>query len=304
MIGISTNDDFLKQQCAFILLNIFHKFTLKRNTDTFREIVSKIINEVQSQYESLVKVNYLYFEEKDYDIYLPKIRNLLNCVKFITLLISKDVKFLFIFNDIAIIYINIFKYVKKYILEKCTIISNSIYINIKEKQLSNYLYDITLVILEGFKFLFDNKRNFEEKFHFNNNAKYDLSEELPNSKQIKDILKELDEFLSVFKLITPVLLNNNQKEKENSNNCNKVLFLVNKTLEIILNLSTNLYCQNLLMENFSLVKITSELKSLEQIKNNKYFSLIIISLMKITLILFYDLDIYYSKSNKKKRRLR
>ena len=54
------------------------------------------------------------------------------------------------------------------------------------------------------------------------------------------------------------------------------------------------------MENFSLVKITSELKSLEQIKNNKYFSLIIISLMKITLILFYDLDIYYSKSNKKK----
>ena len=104
MIGISTNDDFLKQQCAFILLNIFHKFTLKRNTDTFREIVSKIINEVQSQYESLVKVNYLYFEEKDYDIYLPKIRNLLNCVKFITLLISKDVKFLFIFNDIAIIY--------------------------------------------------------------------------------------------------------------------------------------------------------------------------------------------------------
>ena len=134
-------------------------------------------------------------------------------MKFITILISKDVKFLFIFNDVAIIYINIFKYVKNYILKKCTISSN-IYINIKEKQLSTYLYDITLVTLEGFKFLFDNKRNFEEKFHFNNNAKYDLSEELPNSKQIKDILKELDEFLSVFKLITPILLNNNQKENK------------------------------------------------------------------------------------------
>ena len=302
MIGISTNDDFLKQQCAFILLSIFHKFTLKINTDTFREIVAKIINEVQSQYESLVKVNYLYFEEKDYDIYIPKIRNLLNCVKFITILISKDVKFLFIFNDVAIIYINIFKYVKNYILKKCTISSN-IYINIKEKQLSNYLYDITLVTLEGFKFLFDNKRNFEEKFHFDNNAKYDLSEELPNSKQIKDILKELDEFLSVFKLISPILLKDNQKEDDLNKNCNKILFLLNKTLEILLNLSTNLYSQNLLMENFSLVKITSELKSLEQIKYNKYFSLVIISLMKITLILFYDLDIYYLKSNKKKEDL-
>ena len=281
MIGISTNDDFLKQQCAFILLSIFHKFTLKGNTDTFRQIVSKIINEIQSQYESLSKVNYLYFEEKDFDIYLPKIRNLLNCVKFITLLISKDVKFLFIFNDVTIIYINIFKYVKNYILKTWEIIdinNASKENNIKVKQLSNYIYDITLVILEGFKFLFDNKRNFEERFYFNNNIKYDLSEELPNSKQIKDILKELDDFLSVFKLITPVLLNSKTiKESDLSKNCNKVLFLVNKILEILLNLSTNLYCQNLLMDNFSLVKIISELKSLENIKNNKYFSLVIIS---------------------------
>ena len=97
MIGISTNDDLLKQQCAFIILSIFHKFTLKGNTDTFREIGSKIITEIKTQYESLSKVNYLYFEEKDYDIYIPKIRNLLSCVKFITILISKDVKF-FVFS--------------------------------------------------------------------------------------------------------------------------------------------------------------------------------------------------------------
>ena len=304
MLGISTNDDFLKQQSAFILLSIFHKFTLKGNTDTFREIVSKIITEIHLQYESLSKVNYLYFEEKDYDIYLPKIRNLLNCVKFITLLISKDVKFLFIFNDVTVIYINIFKYAKNYILKTWEIIdinNPSKENNNKAKQLSNYVYDITLVILEGFKFLFDNKRNFEERFYFDNNIKYDLSEELPNSKQIKDILRELDDFLSVFKLITPVLLNHKAvKESDLSKNCNKVLFLVNKILEILLNLSTNLYCQNLLMDNFSLVKIISELKSLENIKNNKYFSLVIISLIKITLILFYDLDFYYLKSNKKK----
>ena len=302
MLGISTNDDFLKHQCAFIILNIFHKFTLKGNTDTFREIVSKIITEIQIQYESLSKVNYFYFEEKDYDIYIPKIRNLLNCIKFITILISKDVKFIFIFNDIAIIYINIFKFIKNYILKKLEILEkNNINNekNIKEELLSNYIYDITLLILEGFKFLFDNQRNFEERFYFNNNEKYDLSEELPNSKQIKNILTELNDFLSVFKFITPLLVNNKSIEDNLNKKCNKVLFLLNKIMEILLNLSTNLYSQNLLMENFSLVKIISELKSLENIKPNKYLSFVVISLIKLILILFYDLDFYYLKSNKK-----
>ena len=303
MMGISTNDDLLKQQCVLIFLNIFHKFTLKGNTDIFREIISKIISEIQTQYESLSKVNYLYFEEKDYDIYIPKIRNLLNCVKFITVLISKDIKFLFIFQDIALIYINIFKYVKKYILNNWEIIGKKDAHNennIKVRQLSNYIYDITLLILEGFKFLLDNKRYFEDRFHFNNNIKYDLSEELPNSKQIKDILSELNDFLSVFKLIAPIFVSATDFEGNINNNCNKVLFLVNKILEILLNLSTNLYTQNILMENFSLVKIISELKNFEKAKNNKYFSLVIISLIKLTCILFYDLDFYYSKSNKKK----
>ena len=310
MLGTLTNDDFLKQQCALIILSIFHKFTLKDNTDTFREILAIIINELQSQYESLSKVNCLYFEEKDYDIYNPKIRNLLNCVKFINVLISKDVKFLFIFNDIAVIYLNIFKFAKNYILNKWDMISKEN--GMKEKNnkmelLSNYIYDITLLILEGFKFLVDNKRNFEERFYFSNNIKYDLSEELPNSKQIKDILKELNDFLSIFKLITPILSNNDMiNAKENTlikKDCNKILFLLNKIMEILLNLSSNLYSQNLLMENFSLVEITSELKSLETIKpNNKYLSLIIISLIKLTLILFYDLDFYYLKSKKKKEK--
>ena len=305
MLGTLTNDDFLKQQSALIILSIFHKFTLKGNTSTFQEIVAKIISELQSQYESLSKVNCLYFEEKDYDIYIPKVRNLLNCVKFINVLISKDVKFIFIFNDIAVEYINIFKFVKNYLLNKWDLIRKEN--GIKEKNtkmgfLSNYIYDISLLILEGFKFLVDNKRNFEERFHFDNNIKYDLSEELPNSKQIKDILKELNEFLSIFKLITPVLLNNDNTNTIKKN-CNKVLFLLNKIMEIILNLSSNLYSQNLLMENFSLTEITSELKSLESSKpNNKYLSLIIISLIKLTLILFYDLDFYYLKSKKKKEK--
>ena len=305
MLGTLTNDDFLKQQCALIILSIFHKFTLKENTETFRYIVNVIINELQSQYESLSKVNCLYFEEKDYDIYIPKIRNLLNCVKFINVLISKDIKFLFIFNDITVLYINIFKFVKNYLLNKWDIISKEK--GFKEKNnkmglLSDYIYDISLLVLEGFKFLVDNKRNFEERFHFINNIKYDLSEELPNSKQIKDILKELNEFLSIFKLIIPFLSNSDNLVIKK--NCNKILFLLNKIIEIVLNLSSNLYSQNLLMENFSLIEITSELKSLESLKNNnnKYLSLIIISLIKLTLILFYDLDFYYLKSKKKKEK--
>ena len=305
MLGTLTNDDFLKQQCALIILSIFHKFTLKENTETFRYIVNVIINELQSQYESLSKVNCLYFEEKDYDIYIPKIRNLLNCVKFINVLISKDIKFLFIFNDITVLYINIFKFVKNYLLNKWDIISKEK--GFKEKNnkmglLSNYIYDISLLVLEGFKFLVDNKRNFEERFHFINNIKYDLSEELPNSKQIKDVLKELNEFLPIFKLIIPFLSNSDNLVIKK--NCNKILFLLNKIMEIVLNLSSNLYSQNLLMENFSLIEITSELKSLESLKNNnnKYLSLIIISLIKLTLILFYDLDFYYLKSKKKKEK--
>ena len=81
IMGISTNDDFIKQQCALNILSIFHKFTLKGNTEIFQEIVSKIISEIKTQYEYLSKVNCLYFEDKDYDIYIPKIRNLLNCLK-------------------------------------------------------------------------------------------------------------------------------------------------------------------------------------------------------------------------------
>ena len=97
---------------------------------------------------------------------------MLNCVKFINVLISKDIKFLFIFNDITVLYINIFKFVKNYLLNKWDIISKEK--GFKEKNnkmglLSNYIYDISLLVLEGFKFLVDNKRNFEERFHFINN---------------------------------------------------------------------------------------------------------------------------------------
>ena len=125
---------------------------------------------------------------------------LINLPKFINVLISTDIKFLFIFNDITVLYINIFKFVKNYLLNKWDIISKEK--GFKEKNnkmglLSNYIYDISLLVLEGFKFLVDNKRNFEERFHFINNIKYDLSEELPNSKQIKDLLKELNEFLPI-----------------------------------------------------------------------------------------------------------
>ena len=304
--GIITNDDFLKHQCAFILLSIFHKFTLKGNTDTFREIVSKIISEIQSQYDILSKVNCLIFEEKDYDVYIPNIRNLLNCIKFINILISKDVKFLFIFHDVAIVYMNIFKYVKNYIINKWEIIRKNMNIeekNDKVKLLSNYIYDITLVTLEGFKFLFDNKRNFEDRYFFKNNIKYDLSEELPNTKQIVDILIEFNHFISVFKSVIPISINLVDKKKNKNNilinDCNRVIFLGNKILEILLNLSTNIYGQNLLMENISLIQIISELKNLKKSYMNKYLSSVIISLIKLTLVLFYDLDYYYISSKKK-----
>ena len=295
-MGISTNDDFIKQQCTFIILSIFHKFTLKGNTEIFQEIVSKIINEIKTQYEYLSKVNCcLYFDDKDYDIYMPKIRNLLNCLKFINVLISNDVKFLFIFQDVSIYYLNIFKYSKNYIFNRWESINknNNFYNNIKEEQLSNYIYDITLISLEGFKSLFNNKKNFEERYFFYNKVRYDLVEELPNVSQIKEILKELNHFLLIIKSIK---LFNSDK----NNLCNKVLFLINKTFEIFLNLSTNVWGQNLLFENISLVDFILQIKELKtkNININNYLSLVIISLIKLTLVLFYDLD-YYDNENKK-----
>ena len=298
IMGISTNDDFIKQQCAFIILSIFHKFTLRGNTETFQKIVDKIINEIKSQYELLSKVNCLYFEEKDYDIYFPKIRNLLNCLKFINILISSDIKFLFIFQDIAIYYVNIFKYVKNYIFNKQK--SNSNNKNVKEEQLSNYIYDITLIVLEGFKSLFNNKKYFEERYFFCNKLRYDLVEELPNSNQIKDILKELNLFLLIMKSISPFLLDiiNNNANYEKNNVYNKTLFLINKTFEIFLNLSTHVYGQNLLFENISLIDFISEIKKFENKNINNYLSLVIISIIKLALVLFYDLD-YYDYESKK-----
>lgn len=62
-------------------------------------------------------MNYFYSEEKDYDIYIAKIRDLLYSIKFTTILISKNMKFIFIFSDIALIFINIFKLLKNYILK-------------------------------------------------------------------------------------------------------------------------------------------------------------------------------------------
>ena len=302
IMGISTNDDFLKQQCAFIILSIFHKFTLKGNTDIFQEIVTKIINEIKSQYENLSKVNYLYFEDKDYDIYIPKIRNLLNCLKFIIVLISSDVKFLFIFHNVVIHYINIFKYAQNYIFNKWKA-GNKTNKNAKEELLSNYIYDISLLTLEGFKSLFNNKKNFEERYFFSNKVRFDLVEELPNIEQIKDILKELKNFLIIIKSISQVLINNNINDNLNNkekNNLNKVLFLLNKTFEIFLNLSTNTYGQGLLFENISLVHFINELKEFQnkKININNYLSLVIINLIKLTLVLFYDLD-YYDLENKK-----
>ena len=307
IMGISTNDDFLKQQCAFIILSIFHKFTLKGNIEVFQEIVNKIINEIKIQYEYLSKVNCLYFEDKDYDIYIPKNRNLLNCLKFINVLISSDVKFFFIFQDIANYYTDIFIYAKNYIFNKWESINNNnqIYKNAKEFQLSNYIYDIALITLEGFKSLFNNKKNFEERYFFYNKVRYDLVEELPSVKQIKDILKELNSFLLIIKSINfiPPINNsgnnsNNLKNSEKDNLNNKVLFLINKTFEIFLNLSTNVCGQNFLFENISLVDFIIELKKYEINNINKYLSLVIISLIKLTVVLFYDLD-YYDYENKK-----
>ena len=301
IMGMSTNDDFIKQQCAFIILNIFHKFTLKGNTETFQQIVTTIINEIKTKYDYLSKVNCLYFEDKDYDIYIPKIRNLLNCLKFINIMISSDVKFLFIFQDVAIRYIDIFQYARKYIFNKFKLeCENNGSKNTKEELLSNYIFDITLITLEGFKSLFNNKKNFEERYFFSNKDRYDLVEELPNVNQIKDILEELNGFLLTIKSVSILLINNSNDESQEGkkNICNKVLFLINKTFEILLNLSSNICGQNLLFEKISLIEFISELKKFENKNINKYLSLVIISLIKLTLALFYDLD-YYDYKNKK-----
>lgn len=168
--------------------------------------------------------------------------------------------------------------------------------NPKEEQLSNYIYDITLLTLEGFKSLFNNKKNFEERYYFSNKVRFDLVEELPNVEQIKDILKELNNFLLIIKSISPSLINNEENEKNSI--VNKVLFLINKAFEIFLNLSTNVYGQNLLFENLSLIDLVTELKKIENKNINNYLSLVVVNLIKLTLVLFYDLD-YYDYENRK-----
>ena len=292
-MGMTTNDDFIVQQCAFIILNIFHKFTLQNNIELFQKIVAKIISEIKVQYEFLSKVNCLFFEEKDYEIYLPKIRNLLKSLKFLQILISSDAKFLFIFMDVAVLYTNIFKYAANYIFKKFDENSKKISFNDNpnEAQLCNYINDITLILLEGFKTLFNNKKNFEERYFFANNIRYDLVEELPNTTQITDVLKELNNFILIIKNLSISISN----EKNPSD---KVLFLINKTLEIFLKLSTNVCGQNLLVDNISLADFINHLKNIKDkfvVIDNKYLFILIRSLIKLNLVLFYDLNYYENK---------
>lgn len=101
-------------------------------------------------------------------------------------------------------------------------------------------------------------------------------------EQIKDILKELNNFLLIIKSISPSLINNEENEKNSI--VNKVLFLINKAFEIFLNLSTNVYGQNLLFENLSLIDFVTELKKIENKNINNYLSLVVVNLIKLTLV--------------------
>ena len=297
-IGMITNDDFIKFQCAQIILDIFHKFTLKGNVKIFQDIIGKFVSKLKNQYEYFSKINCLYFEDNDYDIYIPKIRNLFNCLKFINVLIASDIKFLFIFQEVEIYYTNIFKYIQNFISNK--IVKNSAdNISKKEELLSNYIYDITLILLEGFKSLLNHRKNFEERYFFENRKRYNIFEELPNGEHIKNILIELNKFSLIIKNVSQILLNNNT----NSNTlANKTLVIINKVFEVYLNLSTNFLGQSQLFENISLCEFISGLKSLSNTQINPYLSLVIISLIKLTLALFHDLDYYEYKKDESEGR--
>ena len=299
-VASTTNNDFLVMQCANVLLFIYKRYNGKNKLTVYEEITQVVIDKLNTVFNKISKFNFFLLEAKDLDNLLPDFEALIRILKFAILFIKSDYKFLFIFHDIAVVYNKIFAHFKPYLLQNDFNVSLQ---NDPHCYLRDVIFDISFLLLEGLSVLCDSKRSISSKFLYENNARYDLVEELPNKEHIVAIVKELTSFINTFVTIPP---------EGNDISVNKVTILVTKAINIFSSLASNSYGQNILLSkeyaqngipNTPLSKEPTPMISLKEIINkvllaqqkgikNECFRGLIESIAKLMFVLLYDLNYY------------
>ena len=295
-IGIKTNNDYLLYNTAQVLLGIFRRYVGNDSLNVHHIISNTILSYLTNSFNKISKVNCNILEEKDYDIYVPELQKMMKILKFLTIFLKSDYKFLFIFHDVTKQYRKIFSFFKEYLIQNFKIEfyeNNNDNINESEGKikLKQIIFDILFIILEGIKVLMDSKRTNNNNIYYSSGIRYDLVEELPEKKDIIETLNECNSFLYIFNYLIDI-----SKLDIKSDYIDKILILTQKVIVIFINISSNYYGQNLLIPILSLSTTISKLLSYKELKN-EYLNLLGKTLSKLVIILFYDLN-YYENSDK------
>ena len=292
-IGIKTNNDYLLYNAAQVLLGIFKRYVGNDSLNVQNNISITILNYLTTSFNKISKVNCNIFEEKDYVIYVPELQKMMKILKFLTIFLKSDYKFLFIYHKVTEQYRKIFSFFKEYLNQNLKTEMNENLNDIKESEgktkLKQIIFDILFIILEGIKVLMDSKRTNNNDIYYSSGIRYDLVEELPEKKDIIETSNECISFLSIFnKLIDISQLNNS------NDYIDKIVILTQKIIYIFINVSSNYYGQNLLLPILSLSTTISKLySSCKEYKiKNEYLYLLGKTLSKLVIILFNDLNFY------------
>ena len=292
-IGIKTNNDYLLYNAAQVLLGIFKRYVGNDSLNVQNNISITILNYLTTSFNKISKVNCNIFEEKDYVIYVPELQKMMKILKFLTIFLKSDYKFLFIYYKVTEQYRKIFSFFKEYLNQNLKTEMNENLNDIKESEgktkLKQIIFDILFIILEGIKVLMDSKRTNNNDIYYSSGIRYDLVEELPEKKDIIETSNECISFLSIFnKLIDISQLNNS------NDYIDKIVILTQKIIYIFINVSSNYYGQNLLLPILSLSTTISKLYiSCKEYKiKNEYLYLLGKTLSKLVIILFNDLNFY------------
>ena len=296
-IGIKTNNDYLLYNTAQVLLGIFRRYVGNDSLNVHHIISNTILSYLTNSFNKISKVNCNILEEKDYDIYVPELQKMMKILKFLTIFLKSDYKFLFIFHQVTEQYRKIFSFFKEYLIQnfKTEFYENN---DINESEgkikLKQIIFDILFIILEGIKVLMDSKRTNNNNIYYSSGIRYDLVEELPEKKDIIETLNECISFLYIFNYLIDI-----SKLNIKSDYIDKILILTQKVFVIFINISSNYYGQNLLIPILSLSTTISKLFfSYKELKiKNEYLNLLGKTLSKLVIILFYDLN-YYENSDK------
>ena len=296
-IGIKTNNDYLLYNTAQVLLGIFKRYVGNDSLNVQNNISITILNYLNTSFNQISKVNCNILEEKDYVIYVPELQKMMKILKFLTIFLKSDYKFLFIYHKVTEQYRKIFSFFKEYLQQNFKIEFNDNLNNIKESvgktKLKQIIFDILFIVLEGIKVLMDSKRT-NNNIYYSSGIRYDLVEELPEKKDIIETLNECISFLTIFNKLIDISKLNNKND-----NIDKILILTQKIIYIFFNISSSYYGQNLLLPILSLTTTISKLlNSSRELKiKNEYLYLLGKTLSKLVIILFYDLY-YYENSEK------